>query len=200
MQRFTQIVGAGCLLWATGATAGVHVTVQDPTGRALPDAVVFLESPTAARQARPMTGVEMAQANKAFVPQVLPVTRGTAVHFPNRDTVRHHVYSFSAIKPFELKLYIGTPANPVLFEQTGVAVLGCNIHDHMVGWVLVLDTPYFQRSDAQGVARLPQAPPDRYRLRVWHPRLPVGAAAHSQPLLLGDTAQTVTVQLRGLEP
>ena len=96
----------------------------------------------------------MSQQGKAFVPDVLVVTRGTSVHFPNRDSVRHHVYSFSPIKKFELKLYTGTPANPVVFDKSGVAVLGCNIHDHMVGWVLVLDTPYFGTSAAPGVVRL----------------------------------------------
>ena len=91
-------------------------------------------------------GAEMAQKGKQFDPTVLVVPVGTSVGFPNRDTVRHHVYSFSPVKTFELKLYSGVPANPVVFDKIGIAVLGCNIHDAMTAWVVVVDTPYFGRS------------------------------------------------------
>ncbi len=180
-------------------SATLQVNVQDEQGRPVPDAVVFLESREAARAARPMDGVEVAQQDRAFVPGVQVVTRGTAVSFPNRDTVRHHVYSFSQAKKFELKLYIGTPANPVVFDQAGVVVLGCNIHDEMVGWVLVLDTPHYGRSVANGRVVL-DAPEGSYRLRVWHSHMPVGAPATNQALSLGGGGATVTVPLKGLVP
>ena len=112
---------------------------------------------------------------------VTVVTVGTAVAFPNRDTVRHHVYSFSPAKRFELKLYVGTPAAPVVFDQPGIAVLGCNIHDNMVGWVVVVETPYHALAPATGVAKLPDVPPGRYRLRVWHAGLPPGTPATETP-------------------
>ena len=185
-------------LLASAAT--VQVQVQDGSGAPLAGAVVFLESPEAARAARPLAGAEMGQQGKAFVPDVLVVTRGTSVHVPNRDTVRHHVYSFSPIKKFELKLYTGTPANPVVFDKSGVAVLGCNIHDHMVGWVLVLDTPYFGTSAAPGVVKLDNVPAGSYTLRTWHARLPVGAEARAVPIKVADGAQTTTVTLTGLQP
>jgi plastocyanin len=95
---------------------------------------------------RPLAALEMAQQKKQFVPEVLVVPVGSEVRFPNHDTVRHHVYSFSPAKKFELKLYTGTPANPVLFDRPGVVVLGCNIHDQMVGWILVVDTPYYAQT------------------------------------------------------
>lgn len=185
-------------LAATGAT--LQVQVQDAAGAPLAGAVVFLDSPDAAKASKPLAGAEMGQQGKAFVPDVLVVTRGTAVHFPNRDTVRHHVYSFSPIKKFELKLYTGTPTNPVVFDKSGVAVLGCNIHDHMVGWVLVLDTPYFGTSATPGMVKLDPVPAGNYTLRAWHPRLPVGTEARAVPLRVTDGTQATTVVLTGLQP
>ena len=179
--------------------ASVQLTVVDEQGRPVPGAVVFLDSPQASKVVRPMAQVDMAQQNKRFVPDVLLVTRGTPVAFPNRDTVRHHVYSFSPTKRFELKLYVGTPAQPVVFDQPGVAVLGCNIHDQMIAWVVVVDTPYRAQADADGRVVLDNVPPDAYQLRLWHQRLPVGAAAQAQALSMTDKSVAMRVVLRKLE-
>ncbi len=185
-------------------SASVQVEVHDRAGKAISGAVVFLESSEAKRAAQPLQGVEMAQEKKQFVPGMLVVTTGTEVHFPNRDAVRHHVYSFSPAKKFELKLYQGTPANPVRFDQAGVVVLGCNIHDQMVGWILVVDTPYFAQSGASGQppgqALLADVPAGSYQLRTWHPGMAVGAAALSQPLVVGANGATASVGLTGLAP
>jgi plastocyanin len=183
----------------TSGAASLQVTVVDEQGRPVPDAVVFLDSVQASKVVRPMAQVDMAQQNKRFVPDVLLVTRGTPVAFPNRDTVRHHVYSFSPTKRFELKLYVGTPAQPVVFGQPGVAVLGCNIHDQMIAWVVVVDTPYRAQADADGRVVLDNVPPDAYQLRLWHQRLPVGAAAQAQALSMTDKSLALRVVLRKLE-
>lgn len=187
--------------WAgISAAAGVHVQLQDDAGHPVSDAVVFLESPEAARLVKPLVGAQVAQEHRQFVPQVSVVTRGTEVSFPNHDKVRHQVYSFSPAKKFELKLYAGTPANPVLFDQTGVVVLGCNIHDSMVGWVLVVDTPYFGSSRA-GEVRLDNVPPGTYHLRTWHAGLPVGAPALDQALVVpAEGVAQAAVRLSGLTP
>ena len=170
--------------WAGFAVAAsVQVQVQDGAGKPVSNAVVFLESPEAARLVKPLTGVQVAQEHKQFVPQVITVTRGTEVSFPNHDKVRHQVYSFSPAKKFELKLYAGTPANPVLFDQAGVVVLGCNIHDNMVGWILVVNTPYFGDTQA-GQVTLDNVPAGSYHLRTWHPGLAVGAPAVDQALVV----------------
>jgi len=188
------------LAWVTAAQAApVVVSALGTAGDPLAGAVVFLDSSQAAQLAKPLAGAEMAQEKKAFVPDVLVVTRGTSVTFPNRDTVRHHVYSFSPAKTFALKLYTGTPANPVVFDRTGVAVLGCNIHDHMVAWVVVVDTPYFATTPASGQVTL-DVPPGKYTLRAWHARLPVGAEAISQPLEVGSSGAKATVRLGPLQP
>ena len=180
--------------------ATVQVQVQDNTGKALPDAVVFLESKDALAAAKPLQGAEVAQANRQFDPQVRVVTVGTAVQFPNHDTVRHQVYSFSDTKRFELKLYAGSTASPVVFDKPGIAVLGCNIHDNMVAWVIVVPTPYFGRSGPDGKLNLDDVPPGNYRLRTWHIRLPVGSPALDQTLTVPATASTVTVRMAGLVP
>jgi plastocyanin len=185
------------LLWLAGAAlaAEAELTVTDAQGKPLSGAVVFLESPAARAAVRPQAGVEIVQVNKVFQPMVTVVTLGTAVSFPNRDTVRHHVYSFSPTKRFDLKLYVGTPASPVVFDKAGVAVLGCNIHDQMVAWVLVVDTPWFGTTNAQGKVLLKGLEPGRYQLRAWHADLPVGAPASTQPLSVTNSPVRATVQL-----
>jgi plastocyanin len=175
----------------------LDVRVTDAAGQPLPDAVVFLESPAARAAARPRAMVEIAQVAKAFDPPVTVVPVGTAVNFPNRDSVRHHVYSFSPAKKFEIKLYVGTPAEPVVFDQPGIAVLGCNIHDQMAAWVVIVPTPWYGRAGADGVVRLPQVPAGAYRLRTWHASLPVGAPAADEPLAVEAGAQQLTVKLAG---
>jgi len=189
------------LLVATGAAAGpVEVRVTDAAGKALPQAVVFLESRDARAAVKPAAGVEIAQAARQFAPQVSVVPVGTAVSFPNRDTVRHHVYSFSATKKFEIKLYVGTPAAPVVFDQPGIAVLGCNIHDQMAAWVVVVDTPYYAQTGADGRVSLPAVPPGSYRLRAWHASLPPGAPAADSPLKVEQALAQASVQLAEARP
>ncbi len=184
------------LAGAVVQAAVLQVSVTDAQGRPVPNTVVFLESPEAAKLTKPTTQAEMAQKNKAFVPEVMVVTKGTAVSFPNLDTVRHHVYSFSPVKRFEIKLYVGTPSNPVVFDQPGVAVLGCNIHDDMAAWMVVVDTPYHAMTGADGAARLPDVPAGSYRLRAWSNRSPVGAPAFTQNLRMTADDSTVKVVLK----
>lgn len=183
------------LLAANAPAATVDVQLQGSDGKPLADAVVFLESREARAAAKPMAGVEIEQAAKQFTHRVSVVTTGTEVAFPNRDKVRHHVYSFSPIKTFELKLYAGTPANPVLFDKAGIAVLGCNIHDNMVAWIVVVDTPYHGLSGAPGLVKIDNVPPGNYRLRSWHPALPTGAPALDQALTVGAAGASVALRL-----
>jgi plastocyanin len=185
LERRRRGAAAALLLAATvAAAAPVEVTVSDATGQPLADAVVWVESAAARAAARPLVGVEIVQAHKTFMPEVTVVTTGTAVAFPNRDTVRHHVYSLSPAKRFDLKLYVGTPEKPVVFDREGVAVLGCNIHDNMAAWVVIVSSPWFAKTDAQGRARLPEVPAGHHRLRTWHPGFAVGAPALVQPLVV----------------
>jgi hypothetical protein len=137
----------------------------------------------------------MSQFQRQFQPRVLAVTVGTPISFPNRDSVRHHVYSFSPAKPFEIRLYGGSSPPPVVFDKPGVVVLGCNIHDNMAGWIVVLETPYQVRTDAKGTGVISDVPAGSYQLRVWHPVLPAGASADEQALVLnGDVQLTHTLR------
>lgn len=197
------LVAAGAVgaLSGPGAFAApLEVRVQDGAGKPLPGAVVFLESPEARAASKPAQGIEIAQVGRQFVPPVTVVPVGSAVSFPNRDTVRHHVYSFSPVKKFEIKLYVGTPESPVVFDQPGIAVLGCNIHDRMVAWVVVVDTPYAGQAGADGRFTLAHLPAGSYRLRAWHPSLPVGDAASDQALVMGAAPQQVVATLAGAKP
>ena len=199
MIHLAAATAAACLLACTVQAGPVEVRVTDPSGRPLDGAVVFLESRDAKAAMKPMPGIEITQQNKAFVPSVTVVTTGTSVTFPNRDTVRHHVYSFSPVKKFEIKLYVGTPASPVVFDQPGIGVLGCNIHDHMVAWVVIVDTPWHGQTGDDGRWAAPNVPPGNYRLRTWHPGLAVGTPAADQPLRVEPGAVTVAVALAGVK-
>lgn len=177
----------------------VNVQVNGNAGKPLADAIVFLESTAAKSATKPLVGVDVAQESKQFVPSVTVVPVGSMVHFPNRDTVRHHVYSFSPAKKFELKLYTGTPANPVLFDKPGIVVLGCNIHDQMAAWVVVVETPYFGKTNAAGEVNLVNVPTGNYRLRTWHTSFAVGEAAQDQALGVGS-ADITTATVKVLAP
>ena len=199
MRFFAILSTAACLALSLAASASwaatLQVDLQDSSGKPLADGVIFLESRDAKAASKPAIGIEVAQVSKQFAPQVNVITVGTAVQFPNRDSVRHHVYSFSTIKNFELKLYVGTPAAPVVFDKPGIAVLGCNIHDAMAAWIVVVETPYYGRSPISGHITLENVPPGAYRLRAWHPGLPVGAPALDQALTLAPAGSSTTIKL-----
>jgi plastocyanin len=150
---------------ANGGAVTVNITTR--TGAAAEDTVVvFYPLDTVPAATRDAAVID--QVNKRFVPRVSVVRTGTAITFPNSDRIRHQVYSFSPAKTFSLKLYAGSPKTAVTFDQPGLVVLGCNIHDNMIAFVGVVDSPYFAKTTDTGTASL-NLPPGRYRLRAWHP-------------------------------
>ncbi len=149
------------------AARSVSGSVTAPTGTPIAGAVVFVQAPSPPAGGRHATAV-VDQVEKTFVPGILPIMVGTSVRFPNHDQIQHHVYSFSATKTFELPLYKGEDAAPVLFDKVGVVKIGCNIHDWMSGIILVLPTPYFTVTDANGKYVLEDVPEGTYTLVVWH--------------------------------
>jgi plastocyanin len=172
-----------------GHAAELRVLVKDHHGKLVPDAVV-LATPVDAKNAQhakpPADTID--QVDKQFVPYVKPVYVGSKVRFPNSDHIRHQVYSFSPAKKFELPLYGGTDAPPVVFDKPGVVVLGCNIHDWMVGYIYVSETPFFAKTEAAGSATIDDMPPGEYTVRVWHPSMDHGEET---------TARRVTVSADG---
>jgi plastocyanin len=193
---FAAFAGAAC-----AQTAVIQATVADRQGRPVADAVVVAVPADASVRlpAKPHEGV-VDQIDKQFVPKVQVVDVGTAVMFPNNDHVRHQVYSFSPAKRFELPLYAGVPAKPILFEKPGVVVLGCNIHDWMIGYIYVSESPYFAKTRADGTAALTNLPPRAYIVRVWHPQMKVAEETTRKTIeVMPGTRATVAWTL-DLEP
>ena len=157
------------LLNAVSAAAEpLNFVVLARDGSPVSNAVVSSGPRTQTNQAT----AEMDQVDKAFSPYVLAVGQGTAVNFPNSDQIRHHVYSFSEAKPFELRLYSGVPEAPVNFDEPGVVVVGCNIHDNMIGYIFVSPRANWARTDADGSATLEVTD---QTVHVWHPSLSINS-------------------------
>ncbi|MBL8525102.1 MAG: methylamine utilization protein [Betaproteobacteria bacterium] len=165
---------------ATAAQLAAQVT--NSAGQPVADVVVHATLLSGAAPARPKKEISIEQVNKEFVPLVSVAQTGTLVNFPNRDQIRHHVYSFSPAKTFEIKLYSGVPTKPLLFDKPGEVVLGCNIHDTMIAYVLIVDTPFFAKTDKQGRGVLDNLPAGDYEVQMWYPG---GTAPASQKVRLG---------------
>jgi plastocyanin len=148
--------------------ARLDVLVRNASGAPLQDAVAWAVPKSGPAPFRKREAA-VEQKDRTFVPFVTVVQAGTAVSFPNRDEIRHHVFSFSTPKVFEIKLYAGTPAAPVVFDKPGEVVLGCNIHDQMLAYIYVVETPWFAKTGADGRARIDGLPAGEYDVRAWHP-------------------------------
>jgi plastocyanin len=176
--------------------ADFSCTINGTKGEPVADAVVSLVPLDAAVPPVPaMAQIEIAQQGQEFSAYVTVVQAGTKVVFPNHDTVQHHVYSLSKPKKFELPLYNPGQAESIVFEIPGLVTIGCNIHDWMISHLVVVPTPWFARSDAQGSARI-TAPAGRYRLEIWHPR----GAATAKEITLADSAATKESAVLTLKP
>jgi plastocyanin len=159
----------GTIALASGATARtVSGQVVGQDGKPVANAVVFVQEPASLPPAAASQAAIMDQFNKTFVPEMLPIAVGTQVRFPNRDQIRHHVYSFSRPKRFELPLYKGEDAPPVLFDKPGVVKIGCNIHDWMSAIILVLPNDRFAVTREDGTFALPALDAGTYTITAWH--------------------------------
>lgn len=181
------------------AVAGdVVIDVKTPQGQPVANAVVTVAAPHSGPIHFPWP-YRMAQQNMQFDPFVLIVPVGADVSFPNLDTVRHHVYSFSAAKTFELKLFGHDETRVVHFDKPGVVDLGCNIHDNMIAYIVVVDTPYAAQTNAAGEAVVHGVPAGARAVRVWHPYLKAPGNAVSLTLAVpavGRARQSVVADMR----
>ena len=195
------LLAAALALAATARAASVEVLVRTPAGTPLADAAVLVEpvagTPPRTR-ARGHASIE--QRGREFIPWMTVVQTGTSVDFPNNDTIRHHVYSFSEPKRFEIKLYAGKPGQPVVFDKPGQVDIGCNIHDWMEAHVLVVDTPYFARTGTDGRAAITNVPAGRYRVRPWHPLQKTAAAPQDIEIDDAPVRMTLALDARPREP
>ena len=149
----------------------IDIVVKDNEGQSIEDAVVTATPVDPKNIPKKADKDLIDQIDKEFYPFVKVVYVNTLLKFPNRDDIRHHVYSFSPAKKFELPLYSGSTAAPVLLDKPGVVVLGCNIHDWMIGFIYVSSTPYFVKTEPNEKTILRDLPAGEYIVKVWHQRM-----------------------------
>ena len=172
--------------------AELSLDVLDATGAPIENAVVYAEPEIKVPPSEETAMIE--QRGRQFNPLVTVVQTGTDIKFPNFDSVRHHVYSFSPAKTFELKLYSGVPSTPIKFDKAGTVVLGCNIHDFMLAFIQVVDTPYFAKTNKLGKATLHDLPNGNYTLKAWHYALAKEKDIYEKAMVVKGS-QTATVNL-----
>lgn len=195
--RLRLVLGLTLLLAGPAAAADLTVAVKTADGRPVADAVVALKPASGGGPIRFPWPYVIEQRNIQFDPFVLIVPAGAQVSFPNRDKVRHHVYSFSGTKKFELKLYGREEARTVTFEKAGVVPLGCNIHDAMIAFIYVTDTRWTAKTNAAGEATLRDAPAGAGSLTIWHPYMKAARNQVVRPITLAASRrEAVTVDLR----
>jgi plastocyanin len=181
-----------------GRAATLEVSVTDEDGRPVERVAVNVKALTPPATAPRTPTAVMDQHDHRFVPHMLIVQAGTSVLFPNNDDVSHHVYSFSKVKTFELGLYKGETHPPIDFNEPGIVVLGCNIHDGMLGYIWVVETPHFALTNDEGVALIDDLPDGEYALEVWTPRARPSGLPAAQRLAVGPGAvTTVSVAISG---
>lgn len=181
------------LLFLSTSASAWTVTVLDQDGQPAQDAIVHI-SGEGIRSSNTEIAI-MDQINRQYNPHVLAIHKNQKVSFPNSDNVRHHVYSFSKTKPFEMKLYAGTPNAPVTFENEGVVVLGCNIHDAMLGYIVVYGDGRFGVVDDAGKVVFSNPKESVTTLNVWHPHLADKTKTHYSGHLSGEDNISVTINI-----
>lgn len=191
--RCLLVVAASLVLGMAGAAWAAEVTVHldDGQGHAVSDAVVMLTpeiAPASAPPAPPPAMHIIDQRNEAFVPYVQLLRPGDTVVFRNSDSTRHHVYSFAAIRTFEFVLRPGESSPALELDKSGIAAVGCNIHDHMITYLFVSAVPAIAMSGHDGNATIGHLAPGRYTATVWHPQLHPGRPRPARAVILAEGA------------
>jgi plastocyanin len=173
VQTFAVTVSLCAMAFSVAVDAAViNVLVLGSDGEPIPHVAVFVDGDDAPGNAASTPSATMDQVGTQFVPHMLVVETGTAVEFPNSDIVAHHVYSFSKPNNFVLPLYKGDVHAPVTFEHDGVVILGCNIHDGMLGYIVVVNSGVFGVTDAEGRVSLDiDADSSARTVSIWSPRI-----------------------------
>jgi plastocyanin len=187
-----------CILSMQAFASSIAVQVNDASGKPLADVVLYAEPDAGVALPKNPKPVQIEQRGLKFMPLVSVVQAGSQISFPNNDRVRHHIYSFSPAKKFDQKLYSGVAAAPQVFDKAGTVVLGCNIHDRMIAYVKVLDTPYFAKSGLDGTARIELPAAGKYTLRAWHFNMAAAAGAGLEQVVAvkpGDAATAASFKL-----
>jgi plastocyanin len=184
------------ILVSTNSIAGdLKISVNTHKNQPLESVVVTLERLDSFQETTSVKAldIKIAQIDREFVPAVTVIPVGSLVSFPNQDDILHHVYSFSKAKTFDLPLYKGIPNEPIKFDIAGVATLGCNIHDWMSAYVVIVDTPYFQKTNQLGEAQLTNVSAGEYELVLWHPRQ---KKSYRETITIDDQLVAKNIELR----
>ncbi len=204
--RTGTILSAGIVLLLVcppAAATTFAAQVLDQNGKPVANAVVMLmpdaKAPPPATTALVATKT-IDQRNETFIPLVTILPRTGHVVFANNDKTRHQVYSFSPIRQFEITLAQGEKSSPLTFEKAGVSTLGCNIHDHMIAFVFVSDSPWTAQTADDGHVMIDDVPAGNYAVQVWHPQLPPGTAARATSVTLAGETTEFSTTLRLLPP
>ena len=196
----------GLLFFAAGialaAPAGAALTVRvvDPSGKPVRDAVVTLYPSAGSHAPRAAGRYVVSQQNLQFHPFLTIVPVGADVSFPNFDNTKHHVYSFSPAKRFELKLFAKDQSRTVHFDKAGVVALGCNIHDQMSAFIVVTDSAWTARTNGRGLVTFGDAPNASGRVVVWHPYLRAPGGTMQQSISASQHSASFSVRLRPPPP
>ena len=165
---FSLVLGASVTFTHPVMASELNIKVVDLQQLSIADAVVELIPAVTPTQVADIQHYQMSQKDRTFVPFVLAVPKGAKVDFPNLDRTRHHVYSFSETKPFELKLYVGQAEAPILFDKSGLVALGCNIHDYMQAFIYVADSPLVAVANDKGEIQFNDLAVGQYKVKLWH--------------------------------
>jgi plastocyanin len=192
MNRFWLVL-AMFFAWPIHASE-LSVQVVDERGAAVADAVVYVELAAGAKRSGKPAAAVMDQRDKEFVPHVLVVQKGAEVAFPNGDNIHHHVYSFSGVQTFEFPLYKNGQRPRMRFGNVGAVPLGCNIHNWMMGYIYVVDTPWFTKTSRDGSAKIKGLNQSAAVVKVWHPRIKGGVI--EQPYQAQNSKLKIQLKLK----
>ena len=182
MQRYISLYPLICVAFALPlAAATLEVRVATPSGTPVDEAVVYALPSQPMPVARKTSTMD--QVNRTFVPHVLAIQTGSWVEFPNSDQILHQVFSNSPVRKFSTPLYVGKPARPVQFPASGVAEIGCTIHEQMNAYIVIVDTPFFATTTKSGTVSIPDVTAGDYAIRVWYP----GMRTEPQPQKISVT-------------
>ncbi|MBI2821073.1 MAG: carboxypeptidase regulatory-like domain-containing protein [Acidobacteria bacterium] len=177
-------------MFSSDPPASIEGTATCAPGAAGEDIVVFLTGSAIKAPQPPRDPLVIDQRHLRFTPRVLPIVVGTTVAFPNNDPVYHNVFSSSEARRFNLGTFPPGATRKVAFDRPGVVTILCNVHPEMLAYVVVLETPYYTRTDKKGGFRIANVPPGSYLLHFWCEH----GGFESQRIALAP-GQTRTVQI-----
>ena len=178
-------------------THNYTVQVNDKDGKPLAGMVVYL-TPAKGIEGLPVNSKPLMidQIGKKFAPYVTVMQKGQAINFNNHDDITHHIYSVSGGNRFEFKLKAGMNKTTDAMQVTDEIAMGCNIHDWMSGYALVVDTPYFGRSNEHGQVVFQLHELGDYQLTVWHPQLNEPHNRISEQVIIDKNILSATYQIK----